>query len=271
LTRRKGRPSKSTSAARSPFDPGLETLTKAIGEAQGDGGTFVAWLPTTGDGPVASTSIVAEPPADGTSMTLAPWLVSGLRLPVGRAIDLLLAASGQATLTPGVMVGQTLSYWADALRFAGALVARQRFLPVVEKIEGTAKPTHRARWSPITLGLDAPRLARLAKVMPHAARALTLAADRDPEPPSTSASSVLDAFLAEVVDHLVRTSPHRNSKPKAEFESLHDQWLDALGTTEGSLTGDARELDRLVEQVREWRRQIALAASSPFRLGFRLE
>ena len=274
--RRKGRAPKVVRALPSPFDPGPERLAEAVGDStSGEAGSFVAWLPTTAEGPVASSPIVAEPPAPGTSASLAPWLVSGLRLPIESAVGLLLATSGKPTLAPGVAVGRTLAYWAEALRFAGSLVARQRFLPVVGRVEGPGKTTHRARWSPVAIGTDSPRLAHLARSLPHAARAL--ASGPGAEAPSTAASDILGAFLGEAVDHLVRTSRPSEPAPagrkgsKPEFESLHDQWLHALGTPDGLLTGDPAELDRLAEQVQEWRRPIALAAASPFRLCFRLE
>ena len=39
----------------------------------------------------------------------------------------------------GVIVGKTLTYWATVLRFAGALVARQQYLPgLVAEADGTA-------------------------------------------------------------------------------------------------------------------------------------
>ncbi|WP_435011375.1 DEAD/DEAH box helicase [Tundrisphaera lichenicola] len=265
----------------SPLDPGPDRLRQAFEEViDGEGGPkaavevvqVVAWLPTTDAGPVASSPIVAEAPAPSARVRLAPWLVSGLRLPTDRAIDLLLAASDRPTLAPGLVVGGTLAYWAEALRFAGSLVARQQFLPAVERTEGQEGPRHRARWSPVAIGADAPRLASLARSLPSAARAILT----DPEagPPSEPAAEVLRAFLSETVDHLVRstgsTASTGKKPPKPRFESLHDQWLHALGTPDGTLAGDLDELDRLAAQVREWRTPIARASASPFRLGFRL-
>ena len=43
----------------------------------------------------------------------------------------------------GVLVGADLAFWADAARFAGALVARQHYLPGLSTEHGA----YRARWS----------------------------------------------------------------------------------------------------------------------------
>jgi SNF2 family DNA or RNA helicase len=180
------------------------------------------------------------------------------------------------TLIPGVIVGKTLAFWTAVLRCAGALVARQQYLPGAGP--GPAGKDYQARWEPVLAGADANRLATLAKAMPPAARALGRAADT---PPTLPAATVLTAFLGTLVDHLVRSSqpsaapvtlPAGKRPRKAPaFESVHDQWLHALRTPDGTLAGDGAELARLAEQVREWRRPIAVAAAAPFRLCFRLE
>jgi hypothetical protein len=42
---------------------------------------------------------------------------------------------------------------------------------------------------------------------------------------------------------------------------LHDYWFHALGTPDGHMTGDERELMQLAEQIREWRRPIGEIAA----------
>ena len=42
------------------------------------------------------------------------------------------AIADEVTEHPGVIVGKTLSFWAAVVRFAGALVAREQFLPGVD-------------------------------------------------------------------------------------------------------------------------------------------
>ena len=61
------------------------------------------------------------------------------------------------------------------------------------------------------------------------------------------------------------------ARTKLPFDSLHDSWLHALRSIDGVVEGDTADLAQLAVQVREWRRPIAVSASSPLRLCFRLE
>ncbi|MBV8555729.1 MAG: DEAD/DEAH box helicase [Planctomycetaceae bacterium] len=263
-----------------PFDAGVARLAEALAEAVAgveaggeEAGTWVAWLPSVGGRPVASSPLIDEPPANAAEAGIAPWAVSGLRLRADRAADLLEACTGRQTLAPGIVVGKTLEYASAAFRFGAALAARQQFLPGVARQDGS----YRARWEPVVAGADAHRLAQLARAMPSACRALGRDAGT---PPETSPTAAASAFVAAMVDHLVRSSaePAAPSPAKpparrkaARFDSIHDQWLAALRSPEGLMEGDPAELERFAEQVRRWRLPIAVTAAAPFRLCFRLE
>jgi SNF2 family DNA or RNA helicase len=239
----------------------------------------IVWLPAVDDQPVASSSLIAEPPSSHAKAMLRPWTVTVWRLSPEQAVELLCACVGKQMLAPGMVAGNDLMFWATAMRFAGALVARQQFLPGVTEENDRC----RACWKPVFTGPDADLLAKLAKAMPPACRALTRAAD---SPPETPALSVLSAFIAEIVDHLVRSSaaqqmgvglrpaptvgPKRQKKAAA-FDSVHDQWLHTLRSSAGDMAGDAAELAQLATQVREWQHPISIATATPFRLCFRLE
>src|SRR2546427_122866 len=86
----------------------------------------------------------------------------GARVPPAQSIDLLRACAGRDTLAPGVVVGATLAFWSWALRFAGALVAREQFLPDVRQ----SHQAWQAHWRPVLAGDDARRHAQLARAMP---------------------------------------------------------------------------------------------------------
>jgi SNF2 family DNA or RNA helicase len=262
----------------SPFDAGVEGLADALTQAgwagrvsRGDAEKVVVWMPTASDGrPIASRPLIAQPPDSSTNISLAAWSVTAVRLSTEQAVERLggcvEAASLKDVLAPGVLVGSSLAFWATALRFAGALVARQQFLPdVQETADG-----YRARWQPVCVGADAERWTKLAQSMPHACRALTAEAAA---PPTTPAASVLSDFLGEICDYLVRfsTAPSARPQKKAAFDSVHDQWLYALRSSDGLMDGDAAELSQLAAQVRQWRRPIAVSTAAPFRLCFRLE
>ena len=252
-----------------PYDAGAQGLWEAL-RAAGGGfpaevkrtETVIAWLPTVKNMPMASSSLIAEPPS--AKPTLAPWTVTALPLSPAQTVEVLCACVGKQTLAPGVVIGKDLLFWATALRFAGALVARQQFLPGVTQ----KNSSYRARWEPVFAGPDAERLAKLAQAMPSVCRAL-----KHSSPPETPSIITLTEFISSMVDHLVRsTVPELGHKKKtSSFHSVHDQWLHALRSSDGVMEGDAAELAHFAAQVREWQRPISLATVTPFRLCFRLE
>lgn len=223
----------------------------------------VAWLPTAGGAPVASSPMIAEPPPSTAAVALAPWEVSTLPIAPLQAIDLLVACSGTEVLRPGVLVGRDLSYWATVLRFAAALVARQQYLPGIARVGAT----YFARWQPVLTGADANRAAALARAMPHACRA---ASGDDGARPDPAARTVLDGVLAWLVDRLARDRAAWRSVPRT-FDSVHDAWLAALRSEDGRIVSESSELPDLAEKIAEWRRPIDATASPPLRLCFRLE
>jgi SNF2 family DNA or RNA helicase len=185
-------------------------------------------------------------------------------------VDLVCAAIGRETLAPGVVVGRDLAFAASLLRLAGALVARQQYLPAVERRDGA----YHAVWRPVVAGPDAERLARLARAMPDVCRALHGKADA---PPQTAALPLVTEFVAAAVDHLVRAAvtpaargPRRGAPPRCD--SPHEAWLQALRSPDGIIAGvPPEELSRFVDQVQAWQHPVVVRAAAPFRLTFRLE
>ncbi len=266
----------------SPFDAGATRLLSAL---ESDGvpvrgkrartETASIWLPTVGNAPAPSSPLVADAPDASAPSALSPWTVTVSPLSFEAAVALLCTAGEKQTLAPGVVVGRDLVFWAQAMRLAGALVARQRFLPGL----GSRSGQFRALWEPVVAGDDRERVAALANDMPGVARALS--PEGTPTPPVAAPLSILTAFLAGMVDHLVRVAgpqasiaplPSRQvGKRAGSFASLHDQWLHALRSTDGTMEGQAAALAELSAQIRDWRRPIAVSVSSPLRLCFRLE
>ena len=269
---------RAVSASPHPFAASARELAEALKEltlysqpAAKRGCHVTAWLPTKGNSPIPSSSLVAEPSRSRAKTKLAAWAVPAYRLSAEEAVELLCASAGRRTLAAGVIVGPDLAYWAEALRFAGSMVARQQYLPGLT----ADRDEFRATWDPVFIGADAERLAGLARRMPAVARALSEPdAAAPPERPSTEA---LRQFVATLTDHLVRTAASdaspaaRRRRNRPSFDSVHDSWLHALMSKDGAVVGDAADLSQLAAQVREWRRPIAVSASSPFRLCFRLE
>ena len=153
---------------------------KVSGEQQQ---SFVAWLPSNEDGTLPSSPLLSEQPVEPGAVHIAPWEIPVVVLTMEQTIEVLAACTGRTTWGPGMIVGKTLAYWATVLRFAGALVARQQYLPgVAANGNGT---TIRARWEPVLTGGARLEAERLARSMPHACRALR----RDTENPPDSAAS----------------------------------------------------------------------------------
>ena len=226
------------------------------------------WVPTVAAGPIPSSGIVSEPPPAGAKARVAPWSVTAYWLYHDEAVDLLCRVMGRRTVAAGVVVGEDLAYWADVVRLAGSLVARQQFLPDMVSEGGS----HWAVWTPVLEGVDAERFERMAGRMPAAARALSKVGAAQPK---RSAAGVLRTVVYGMVDQLVRAATHRAAKPedlrRDEFDSAHDRWLHALRYTDGDMGRHGADAVQMAAHIREWRRPVAASAEAPFRLCFRLE
>lgn len=240
---------------------GLSLTTSTAASAQ------TIWLPTRGAAPLPSSPLLGEPPPSRKPIILAPWSIPTVTLSPADATDLLTQVRDRPALEPGVMAGDDLRYWSEALTLAGALVYRQQVLPTL--IE--AKRAYRACWTPVFLGEDGSRLERLARAMPPAARAI---GSDHRAMPDTAPRAVLRAFLDWSVDYLVRQAAgvSRVSRVgKTSTGSLHDRWLHALCAADGAMSGDKAELKPLAKQIRDWQRPLLRLLQAPSRLCFRLE
>jgi len=230
------------------------------------------WLPTQGKRPHPSSELIGETPNGRGKLQLAPWRVEGLLLEPSEYLRVLKAYRERAHAVHGMVSGRDFSFWLEAVRFAGSLVARQRYLPDIEE-----RSSHwHAHWRPVWLGEDTGERDRLARSMPAAARAArsedTLDAPQEP------AIERLDAFVSAVVDQIVRRGnglPESDAKPRRGRKPLdvnvYDQWLRALRTADSRVVARAADLEMLGQQIRQWREPIDQAARAPFRLCFRLE
>jgi SNF2 family DNA or RNA helicase len=272
---------KATRPKPSPFDAGAEQLAAAIADTLPNADKLsraaeerFLWLPSVESRPLPSSTLVAELPAPDVATTLMPWSTTVLLLLPAQTIDLLGSCVDQETLAPGIIVGPTLAFWAGVLRFAGALVAREQFVPDVWHVGREWQ----ARWRPVLAGNDVQRHSQLARAMPPACRAFSADAAVPPERP---AAALLDAFLGTMVDALVRLSmadaapvvvrTRHGRKAAPDFASVHDQWLHALRAADSTLTGPTAALSQFAEQVHTWQKPVTVLVGAPFRLCFRLE
>ena len=242
-----------------PLDAGPKKLAGALAAigiqvSSGDFRPAEVWLPSVRNRPLPSSALIAELPEGGRAK-LANWSVTTAAVNPAPALESVFNCTGKNLLQPGVMAGTDLAYWAATVRFAAALVARQQFLPDLVRDNGSFCACWRAAFT----GHDNERRHKLAAAMPPAARALT---------PEIAIEALLDEFLDTFVDALVRNS---SSAAGSRGDSLHDRWLNALHEPGGKVPGTTEELQALQQQIREWRRPLAMAARAPYRLCFRLE
>ena len=258
-----------------PFGTGDAALVHALGQAgihfapeHRRIGEMTAWLPSRGSSPIPSSPLLPEPRRSRAKLRIAPWTVSAYRLSHAKAVEFISASMDKRALAPGVIVGADTAYWADALRLAGAIVARQQFLPGLATVAGE----YRAVWNPVLTGEDAERLAEIAMRMPASARALS---DMElMEPPNRHPVGILRNIVAALTDRMIRSAGSGRSlasKSGVADVSAHDSWIRALCSPDGVVDGDTSDLRLLAGQVREWRRPIEVTSNSPFRLCFRLE
>lgn len=272
---RRGRKPKNPIVKPYPYDSGFESLSSALGLLLGSTGrketeNIKVWIPTIGGNPIPSSPLVDEIPTSKAELTLAPWTVYAYPLEAEEAMILLCTCMGKRVLAPGIISGNDLLWWADALKFAGSLVAGQKYLPGVRGEEGE----YRAFWEPVFSGEDSGELAKLAKQMPPAARAL--APEASAMPPETPAALVTRQFIEDSLDRIVRSEigekeRAKETRKRKSFDSVHDAWVSALKSPDGLIYGNEKELLQLAARTREWQRPLTILTTSPFRFCFRLE
>jgi SNF2 family DNA or RNA helicase len=266
-----------------PYDAGPETIKNILAETLFDGSIrkqphqeIAAWLPTAGSTATPSSTLLASAPPETTVLQLFPWKVSAVNIGLENAIGFLAACVDKELLTPGVLAGPDVAFWTKATRFAGALVARQEYLPdLVDYGDG-----YRALWDPIFLGSDADYLDEMIKGMPHACRCVEVDLDTKTAPMTAPAAQVSN-YIVAVVDFLARYSifsQPQSTWPKSfrtdeefDFDSIHDHWVNALVCPSSRMRDGLKELDGLHAQITEWRRPISLSTATPFKLCLSLE
>lgn len=271
---RRGRKPKNPVIKPYPYDSGFENLSSVIELLLGSPGRketekINIWMPTIGGNPIPSSSLVAEIPDSKAKLSLTSWTVHAYPLEAEETLVLLCACMGKRVLAPGIISGSDLLWFADALKFAGSLVAGQKYLPGVRDEEGE----YRAFWGPVFSGEDAGELAKLVKQMPPAARAL--APEASALPPEMSAALVARQFIEASLDWIVRSEIGEKKLTKEtrkkSFDSIHDAWVSALKSPDGLISGNDTELIQLEARAREWQRPLTILTTSPFRFCFRLE
>ena len=262
-----------------PFDAGVARLAEALTEAgvgveavDEEAETKVAWLPTVEGRPVASSPLIDEPPANAGEAGLAPWAVSALRLRADRAATCSSSAPGDRRWRRG---SSSARRWSSGPPSGspGRWWPASSSCPAWSSQDGS----YRARWEPVLAGADPQRLTQLARAMPTACRAL----GREPgTPPEIRPTAAASAFVAAMVDHLVRSSADRRPPPP-RGRRRGGRWRASTASTTSGCPRSGRPTagwratrpswSGSPSRSGSWRRPIAVAAAAPFRLCFRLE
>ena len=271
----------------SPFDAGAPLLGKvveALAESQAAARArhvrpSVAWLPTLRQRPVPSQPNFLMPEAASPhgavkAPPLKPWRVSTLPLSWTELCAVLSACADGAVLGRRLQAGRSLIVWCRLWRLAGALVARQAYIP---SIRPAGDRRCESLWLPVLDGDDQRRFMQIARQLPPAAACISR------EGPAPAALSSPEArlglardFLEQAVDRLIRgavaTPLTRGHALKGRHSGAHAAWLASL-RTDGRLVrwDNPDELDQLGLTLADWGRPLLLGQTEKGRLLFRLE
>ena len=226
-------------------------------------------LPSFRDGPQQSPQLLrADDEANpGAPSLLNPWVVPAVRLGPIPAVDVLLGLP--APDRPGVALGDSLRFLAEAAKLALELVARGRVLPSLIRHDDAWL----ARWRAITFDPgDADRVQLLAAAMPALLQAEVSSDGRESVP-----QAVVGDLLDTVVDACARRLQtnglvaRRGRRGTKRSGSAVEAWLAALTDADPDVHADAIALAALAEQVEEWEQGgERYAAHRMFRTCFRL-
>ncbi|HEY2202800.1 MAG TPA: SNF2 helicase-associated domain-containing protein, partial [Solirubrobacteraceae bacterium] len=226
-------------------------------------------LPSFEDGPQDSPQLLRAYDDGGRANPdfLHPWVVPAMALGPMPALDVLLALP--ADNRAGVVVGESLRFLAEAVKFALELVANGRVLPGLVRRDGEWL----ARWRAITVDPDdTERVRLLSASLPPVARA-----EFSPSTEASAPEAVVDDLLGAVVDACARRFlvdgllPRPGRRRSARSLSTVDAWLVALADANPVVHADGLALAALAEQLDEWRGAGEwYAAHRMFRTCFRL-
>jgi len=226
------------------------------------------WLPSYGGKPLPSDGIGPGPSGPHSGIGLMQWHVDTVMPETHDVIRILSEVIRNRTSIAGMAVGPDLACWADVLRLAGSMVARQQILPDMAK----GRAWYRGVWRPVFMGRDNERFAALARRMPPAGYALESARSRIK--PVRSPEAALRPILTEFVDHMVRSTASAAVSAgyarQKHFDSVHDSWLHGLRTGDDTME-DSADAAMLEASIGEWKQTITVLADPSLRLCFRLE
>ncbi len=240
----------------------LETLALETGEPLPSGGAeeplLPTFLPTALGRPLGSWEPVPE---TAGPVTLQPWGVSAIGWPFHRAVPFLAALPPEPE-SASVKLGVSVRYLSDVARFSLSLVSRQRFLPAMESVDGTAQ----ARWRAVlTTDEDLAEEQRLLNSFPFSLEAAL--------PPREVAAPRERgvALVNSAVDGLVRGWLTETGGLPPARALPEDRWMKALGTEDGSFSAPSAAVQEIANALSTWSAPLTSPAGQGSRVCFRLD
>jgi len=208
---------------------------------------LTAWLPSDGEGPLPSEEGIT-PRSGRKAEQLAPCGVRVLGAAAGCLQDLLLARQRAGTAWRFGAEGPFLE---RVHELAGALVARQQFLPGISHEKGHWLPD----WYPVYSADDVKRMAQLAVAMPVSIRALHWYALR---PPVDTPHWIIDSLVRRLVGTMVKKAElqyqvYQIALRGRRGESIDDLWVETLLVPGTEIHARKRELIGLANEIGGWR------------------
>ncbi len=220
------------------------------------------WLPSADGRPIRSDDTGRRP---GSS--LSQWVVETVDMSVRDTVLLLSWVLRGMDTVAGMTVGADLAYWACVMRFAGSLVARQRFLPDMQP----DYDEFLAWWRPVFSEGDRTRLVTMAGLMPAAARAM---GDGTRARPKIAPITALKSFIDTLVNHMIYWASSVSVTPgyakQKRFKMIHDEWIHGLTTAHSGIEISSNSLD-LAKYIREWMKATDTLEDPSMRMCIRIE
>ncbi|HLP89494.1 MAG TPA: DEAD/DEAH box helicase [Nostocaceae cyanobacterium] len=203
---------------------------------------------------------------------LQPWKIEGFCLNPPAAIKFLTSLPLSSTDNQNNFLGGDLKFWVQIARWSLDLIARDKFLPTITKLDSNTF----AKWQVLLdSAIDSTRLETFAAKMPLACRTYQennhLAIDIPPAPQDL----ILD-FLNSVIDAQMREmlslqSPIE-SRAIMSLPLAVQQWLQSLTGATNTINADAVSVERLETTLKAWTLplQYQLTTKPSFRTCFQL-
>ncbi|HEY9750201.1 MAG TPA: SNF2 helicase-associated domain-containing protein, partial [Allocoleopsis sp.] len=215
------------------------------------------WVTTTALIPQHSAAAVTEAEATPEALYLSPWRVEGFCLPPLAAIQFLQALPLSSFGAEDSFVGDDLRFWSHMARWSLDLLARAKFLPMLETQDSRGV----ARWQALLdSATDQARLEKFGQHLPAVCRTYQTAPTAQALDLPLAPQDLIRGFLNSTLDTQVRAiatppatlAPGDRRKPDTAIDPALQVWLQALSVDSGVVATDAATLERLEAALHTW-------------------